>query len=82
MENLIGYLDDAVLWITTIIGAASLLFQGLKLITGLTPSTRDDEIVSKVQAVIVKLQEILDRIALNPNAKEARDCPDGKDCNK
>ena len=72
MNNLPELLANAVLYGTAVVGGASLILQGVAAITKITPSTRDDEIVSKAQAVIVKLQRILDRVALNPAASKAR----------
>lgn len=72
MNNLPELLTNAVLYGTAVVGGASLILQGVAAITKITPSTRDDEIVSKVQAVIVRLQRILDRVALNPAASKAR----------
>lgn len=54
------------------VGAASLLLQGIALITGITPSTRDDEYVNKAQSAVVKVQRWLDRLAFNPSADKAR----------
>lgn len=71
-NNLPELMANAVLYGTAVVGGASLILQGVAAITKITPSTRDDEIVSKVQAVIVKLQRILDRVALNPPAAKAR----------
>lgn len=54
------------------VGAASLLLQGIALIAGITPSTRDDECVGKIQRGLAKVQRVLDRLALNPSANKAR----------
>lgn len=72
MNNLPELLTNAVLYGTAVVGGASLILQGVAAITKITPSTRDDEIVSKAQSVIVRLQRILDRVALNPAASKAR----------
>ena len=52
-------------WAVMIVGAASLIFQGIALIAGVTETTRDDQIVNKVQAVLVKIQKVLNKVALN-----------------
>ena len=52
-------------WAVMIVGAASLIFQGIALIAGVTETTRDDEVVTKVQAVLVKIQRVLNKVALN-----------------
>lgn len=54
------------------VGAASLLLQGIALITGITPSTRDDEYVNEAYRAVVKLQRWLDRLAFNPSSDKAR----------
>lgn len=54
------------------VGAASLLLQGIALITGITPSTRDDEYINQAYRAVVKVQKWLDRLALNPPAHKAR----------
>ena len=72
MNNIPELLTNAVLYGTAVVGGASLILQGVAAITKITPSTRDDEIASKAQAVIVRLQRILDRVALNPTASKAR----------
>jgi hypothetical protein len=56
----------------TAVGAASFLLQGIALITGVTPSKRDDEFVNQGFRAIAKLQGLLDRIALNPTSEKAR----------
>tara|TARA_R110001583_G_scaffold155783_1_gene307433 strand:- start:732 stop:1100 length:369 start_codon:yes stop_codon:yes gene_type:complete len=54
------------------VGAASLLLQGIALITGITPSTRDDEYVNGAFRAVVKVQRWLDRLAFNPSSDKAR----------
>jgi hypothetical protein len=51
--------------LTVIVGAASMIVQGIAMITGITASTADDEVVSKVQKGLVKAQKILNGVALN-----------------
>ena len=52
-------------WAVMIVGAASLIFQGIALVAGVTETTRDDEVVTKVQATLVKIQKVLNKVALN-----------------
>lgn len=54
------------------VGAASLLLQGIAKLTGITPSTRDDEYVNEAFRAVVKVQRWLDRLAFNPSADKAR----------
>ncbi|RQM78862.1 hypothetical protein EHZ47_01855 [Aeromonas jandaei] len=72
MENVI---DIAVHWffiLMAVVGAASLIVQGLAQIAAVTPSTRDDEIIGKVQGFLTGLAKILDKVALNLPADKAR----------
>lgn len=77
MENITEIVTNVVIYGAAIIGGASLILQGIAAITKITPSTRDDEIVSRVQEVILKLQKVLDRVALNPTADKARESDSG-----
>ncbi|GAA4493508.1 hypothetical protein [Pseudaeromonas paramecii] len=58
--------------VPAVIGAASLIVQGIAQITKITPSTKDDEIVGKVEAFIAGAQRIFDKLALNLPAAKAR----------
>lgn len=77
MENITEIVTSVVIYGAAIIGAASLILQGIAAITKITPSTRDDEIVSRVQEAVLGLQRVLDRIAMNPPADKARDPGNG-----
>lgn len=65
-------ITEIVVWVTAIIGGASLVVQGIAKITAITPSTKDDALVGKATRWIAYLQKFLDRLALNPSAKDAR----------
>lgn len=72
MDNVI---DIVVNWVTillAVVGGASLIVQGLAKIAAITPSTRDDEIIGKVQGFLTGLAKILDKVALNLPANQAR----------
>ena len=72
MENVI---DIAVHWffiLMAVVGAASLIVQGLAQLAAITPSTRDDEVIGKVQGFLTGLAKILDKVALNLPADKAR----------
>ena len=58
--------------LTSVVGAASLVVQGIAKVTAITPSTRDDEIVGKVQYGLAVTSRFLDKIALNFPATQAR----------
>ena len=54
------------------VGAASVIVQGIKLVTDVTPSKKDDLFVEGVQKYLVKIVAILDKIDMNPSKKDAR----------
>jgi len=58
--------------ITQVIGAASLISLAITKITKVTPNTKDDEYAGKIAKAIGYVQYILDRVAANPKADEAR----------
>lgn len=58
--------------LTTAVGTASILFKALEKIAGVTPTTKDDEFVSKVKKWLGFLSSVLDRLALNPDKTKAR----------
>ena len=58
--------------IPAVVGAASLIVQGIAKITKITPSTKDDEIVGKVEVFLAGAQRIFDKLALNLPADKAR----------
>lgn len=72
MENIIELVIHWVFILMAIVGGASVAVQGLAQIAAITPSTRDDEIIGKVQAFLACLTKILDKVALNLPADKAR----------
>jgi hypothetical protein len=65
-------LEDIGLWLVTLVGAASLVAKAITLITGITPNTKDDEWAGRLTRAVSYAQTIIDRLALNPNSKQAR----------
>lgn len=65
-------LSALVMTATSIVGAASLVVQGIAKITAITPSTKDDEVVGKVQKALQVTSVVLDKVALNLPATTAR----------
>lgn len=63
-------LEQLLVIAASVIAGASVMMKGIAMITKITPTTRDDEIVSKVQVVILKLQRILERFAVNTHSQE------------
>lgn len=64
-------------WVTTIVGAASVIVAALVKVAKLTPSSKDDEWLSGAEAFLASIIKILDRLALNPDQTKARR-PSGK----
>lgn len=72
MENIVGLAFHWLFILMAVVGGASLVVQGLAKIAAVTPSTRDDEIIGKVDAFLVGLIKVLDKLALNLPADKAR----------
>lgn len=53
-----------------VIGAARLIAHGIAKLTGITPSTRDDEIVFTAQKWIARLQSLLGTLSLHGDNAE------------
>ena len=72
MDNIIDIIINGTTIALAVVGGASLVVQGLAKIVAITPSTRDDEIIGKVQGVLATVTRILDKVALNLPAAQAR----------
>ncbi len=72
MDNIIEISINGTTIALAVVGGASLVVQGLAKIAAITPSTRDDEIIGKVQGVLATVARILDKVALNLPAAQAR----------
>ena len=70
--DLTTIVTGAIVAVPAVIGGASLIVQGIAKITKITPSTKDDEIVGKVEAFLAGAQRIFDKLALNLPADKAR----------
>ena len=70
--DLTTIVTGALVAVPAVIGGASLIVQGIAKITKITPSTKDDEIVGKVEAFLAGAQRIFDKLALNLPADKAR----------
>jgi hypothetical protein len=51
-----------------LIAAASVVVGGVAMITKITPNTKDDEIITTLQAIIKKAQRIFGAIAIDSGA--------------
>lgn len=72
MEHIVEVVINWIVILMAVVGGASLVVQGLAKIAAVTPSTRDDEIIGRVDAFLVGLAKILDKLALNLPADKAR----------
>ncbi|ELC7279646.1 hypothetical protein RJO76_000669 [Aeromonas veronii] len=72
MEHIVEVVINWIVILMAVVGGASLVVQGLAKIAAVTPSTRDDEIIGKVDAFLVGLAKVLDKLALNLPADKAR----------
>lgn len=72
MDQIIDIIINGTTIALAVVGGASLVVQGLAKIAAVTPSTRDDEIIGKVQGVLATVTRILDKVALNLPAAQAR----------
>lgn len=72
MDQIIDIIINGTTIALAVVGGASLVVQGLAKIAAVTPSTRDDEIIGKVQGVLATVARILDKVALNLPAAQAR----------
>jgi len=69
MEHIVEVVINWIVILMAVVGGA---VQGLAQIAAITPSTRDDEIIGKVQGFLTGLVKILDKVALNLPADKAR----------
>ena len=72
MEHIVEVVINWLVILMAVVGGGSLVVQGLAKIAAVTPSTRDDEIIGKVDAFLVGLIKVLDKLALNLPADKAR----------
>lgn len=72
LATLLDHGQTAITYATAAVGAASLLVQAIARITDLTPSDRDNELVTRAGKAVVWVAVVLDRIALNLPSNKAR----------
>ncbi|MFM5658962.1 hypothetical protein ACET8F_02310 [Aeromonas veronii] len=72
MEHIVEVVINWLVILMAVVGGASIVVQGMAKIAAVTPSTRDDEIIGKVDAFLVGLAKVLDKLALNLPADKAR----------
>jgi hypothetical protein len=71
-QNIVEYIMLALQWITTVVGAASIIVAALIKVAKLTPSSKDDEWLSGAERFLASIISLLDKLALNPNKEQAR----------
>ena len=69
--------QQIVMWVLAIVGAASLLVQAFVKIADVTPNTKDDKIAAKLTKWVGVIVYALDRVAMNLPSSKARKCEDG-----
>jgi hypothetical protein len=60
LDNIVGYIELALI----VVGGLAAIVKGLEVIAGVTPSTRDDELVGKAKRALGHVSYWLDRISL------------------
>lgn len=71
-QTVVEYILLALQWVTTIVGAASIIVAALIKVAKLTPTSKDDEWLSGAERVIAVIISLLDKLALNPTKDKAR----------
>ncbi len=61
LENIVSYIELALV----IVGALAAIVKGLEVIAGVTPSTKDDELVGKVKRALGVVSYWLDKLSLS-----------------
>ena len=61
LENIVSYIELALV----IVGALAAIVKGLEVIAGVTPSTKDDELVGKAKRVLGVVSYWLDKLSLS-----------------
>lgn len=67
--------DTVVGWVqlfVTVVGAASTIFIALEKVADVTPTDKDNLYIGRIRRFLAKVLAILDRLALNPDARGAR----------
>ena len=71
-QNIIDTILLIMQWVTTIVGAASVIVAALIKVAKLTPTSKDDEWLSGAESFLATIIKLLDRLALNPDQSKAR----------
>ena len=57
--------------VTSVVAAASVIVKGLAMLTKITPTTRDDELIGKAQKGVAYVQRVLGTISMD-SSKQAK----------
>lgn len=68
MDTVIDFIANAALYIAAFFGALALILEGLVQIAKLTPTSKDDVFLAKVQVKLKSLIAILNKVQL-PSSK-------------
>ena len=72
MDDFIANIGLYLMYLSSVVGAASIILQGISKITDITPSKKDDEYVTKAKKAVGVLVTILDRVSLQLPADKSR----------
>lgn len=72
MQSILDFIMNLILLLTSIVGGASLIVEGLKQIAKVTPTEKDDAYLDKAGKFLNRVTVFLDKLALNPDQSKAR----------
>lgn len=76
LENAVDLMTNIVEILFIVIGAASLIVAGLEKIADLTPTDKDNIALGKAKRFLARAIAFLDRVAVNPDKRRAREPDD------
>lgn len=72
MQELMQNPEQIMAILASLVGVASALSALIRVVAKVTPNEADDQFASRMSRFVGKLQKILDRLAMNPDASKAR----------
>ena len=64
MEQFLTIVQDAFMWMGIVVTAATTIVAALEKVAAVTPTTKDDEYVSKAKVALGYVSAILDRVSV------------------
>lgn len=64
MEQVLVYLQDGFMWLGVIVVAATSIVAALEKVAEVTPTTKDDEYVSKAKVFLGYVSAFLDKVSV------------------